>query len=132
MADVPGAGLRETNVFISYSRRDREAAHRLYSALKGEGFSPYFVTRDIAAGEKWKARLGRLIESADTIVFLISPDSVASELCNWEIDHAEALGKRIMPVVTRDAGDAVPEHLKRLNYIFMRTTEEERTALADL
>jgi hypothetical protein len=33
------------------------------------GFEPYLDKHDIAAGEDWEARLGRLIESADTVVF---------------------------------------------------------------
>jgi len=30
------------------------------------GFEPYLDRHDIAAGEDWEARLGRLIEAADT------------------------------------------------------------------
>lgn len=126
------AGDRKTNVFISYSRRDAEAADRLHDALSQEGLNPYLDKHDIAAGEDWKARLGGLIESADTMVFLISPDSIASSVCDWEINHAELKGKRILPVVIREPGDGVPERLQRLNYVFMRTNEEETGALPRL
>lgn len=115
-----------TNVFISYSRRDAAQADRLHAGLTGLGLNPYLDKHDIAAGEDWKARLGGLIEAADTMVFLISPDSIASSVCDWEVNHAEMLGKRIIPVLGREPGDnAVPERLQRLNYVFMRTPEEE-------
>ena len=65
------------------------------------------------------------------MVFLISPDSIASEVCDWEINHAELKGKRILPVVSRDAA-RVPERLQRLNYVFMRTPEEETASLPRL
>jgi WD40 repeat protein len=65
------------------------------------------------------------------MVFLISPDSIASEVCDWEINHAELKGKRILPVVTREAAD-VPERLQRLNYVFMRTPDEETASLPRL
>ncbi|HZY68836.1 MAG TPA: toll/interleukin-1 receptor domain-containing protein [Devosia sp.] len=131
MADGTIAGERKTNVFISYSRKDAEAADRLHAALLAEGLNPYLDKHDIAAGEDWRARLGGLIDSADTMVFLISPDSIASTVCDWEINHAELKGKRILPVVARDAQN-VPERLKRLNYVFMRTAEEEADSLARL
>jgi len=124
-------GERKTNVFISYSRRDGDAADRLHAALSEQGFNPYLDKHDIAAGEDWKARLGGLIESSDTMVFLISPDSITSPVCDWEINHAELMGKRILPVVTRDA-ENVPERLQRLNYVFMRTPEEVSTHLPRL
>jgi hypothetical protein len=118
-------------VFISYSRKDGEAADRLHAALLAQGLNPYLDKHDIAAGEDWKARLGGLIETADTMVFLISPDSIASAVCDWEINHAELKGKRILPVLARDA-ENVPERLQRLNYVFMRTPEEEQAHLPRL
>jgi TIR domain len=51
------------------------------------GFEPYLDKHDIAAGEDWETRLGRLIEAADTVVYVISPDAVASERCAWEVDR---------------------------------------------
>jgi hypothetical protein len=131
VADDATAAERKTNVFISYSRKDSEAADRLHAALTAQGLNPYLDKHDIAAGEDWKARLGGLIESADTMVFLISPDSIASEICDWEINHAELRGKRILPVMARDAQN-VPERLQRLNYVFMRTPEEETASLPRL
>ncbi|HYD04654.1 MAG TPA: toll/interleukin-1 receptor domain-containing protein, partial [Reyranella sp.] len=61
MVDEASAGERKTNVFISYSRKDSEAADRLHAALLAEGLNPYLDKHDIAAGEDWKARLGGLI-----------------------------------------------------------------------
>jgi hypothetical protein len=131
VADDTGAGERKTNVFISYSRKDSESADRLHAALSAQGLNPYLDKHDIAAGEDWRARLGGLIEAADTMVFLISPDSIASDVCDWEINHAELKGKRILPVLAREAQD-VPERLQRLNYVFMRTPEEEAAHLPRL
>lgn len=132
MTDQAIAGGRKTNVFISYSRRDSEAADRLHERLSAEGLNPYLDKHDIAAGEDWKARLGGLIEAADTMVFLISPDSIASPVCDWEVNHAELKGKRILPVVAREPGEGVPERLQRLNYVFMRNAAEELAALPRL
>ena len=127
------AGERKTHVFLSYSRRDGDFAERLRERLLARGFEAYLDKHDIAPGEDWRARLGGLIENADTIVFLISPDSVASDICDWEVNHAELLGKRVLPVVHREPEhNDVPERLRRLNYVFMRTDAEEESGFSKL
>lgn len=107
-------------VFISYARRDASAfAEELLCGLELAGFEAYLDRHDIEAGVDWEARLGGLIQSADTVVFVISPAAVASERCDWEVKRAEALSKRIIPVVHVDVPEEqAPLGLKRLNYIF--------------
>jgi len=77
------SGDAKLRVFVSYSRKDDAFARELVTGLELTGFQPYLDKHDIAAGEDWEARLGRLIEAADTVVFVISPDAVASERCAW-------------------------------------------------
>jgi TIR domain len=64
--DVSSPGDRKLKVFISYSRKDEDFAQDLLAGLQIAGFEPYLDKHDIAAGEDWEARLGRLIEWADT------------------------------------------------------------------
>ena len=78
---MDSVGDHKLRVFISYSRKDEDFAQELLAGLQLVGFEPYLDKHDIAAGEDWEAGLGRLIESADTVVFVISPDAVASERC---------------------------------------------------
>jgi formylglycine-generating enzyme required for sulfatase activity len=119
MADAGAAADRKLKVFISYSRKDEDFAQELLAGLQFAGFEPYLDKQDIAAGEDWEARLGRLIEAADTVVFVISPDAVASDRCAWEIERTAALKKRLLPIVWRRVAEAqVPTRLKQLNYIF--------------
>ena len=110
---------RSLKIFISYSRKDEAFVDELTLGLTACGFQPFFDRHDIAPGEAWENRLDDLILSADSIVFVMSPDSVASERCEWEAGRAEELRKRIVPVVCRPVGDSdVPKRLGRLNYIF--------------
>src|SRR5215468_12524857 len=119
MADARAAEDRKLKVFISYSRKYEDFAQELLSGLQLSGFESYLDKHDIAAGEDWEARLGRLIEAADTVVFVISPDAVASERCAWEVDRTVTLKKRLLPIVWRRVDEAeVPQKLKQLNYIF--------------
>lgn len=106
-------------VFISYSRDDLKFADQLEIALKFAGFSTTMDRHGISGGENWKARLGALVLTADAIVFLLSPSSLESRVCLWEVKEALRLGKRILPVACRDMGGAIaPPELSELNYIF--------------
>jgi tetratricopeptide (TPR) repeat protein len=118
MSDVP-ANTRRAKVFISYSRRDIGFVDLLAAGLEERGFEAFVDKKDIAAGEPWKERISSLIAAADTVAFVVSPASVASPICGWEIDESGRLGKRILPVVSGHVPDAdVPPALARLNYIF--------------
>jgi formylglycine-generating enzyme required for sulfatase activity len=119
MTDVSASGDRKLRVFISYSRKDEDFAQELLAGLEMAGFEPYLDKHDIAAGEDWETRLGRLIEAADTVVYVISPDAVASERCAWEVERTVTLKKRLLPIVWRRVDEAqVPPRLKQLNYLF--------------
>jgi hypothetical protein len=129
-----GGDQEALRVFISYARRDAsDFAEELLAGLEVAGFNAFLDRHDIAAGEEWEARLESLIQSADTIVFVMTPASVGSERCQWEIDKAEALGKRIIPCVRiASPEDQTPERLRKLNYIFFTEGRSFSRSLADL
>jgi hypothetical protein len=106
-------------VFISYSRKDSsDFADELVAGLELAGFAPYLDRHDIAAGEDWEARLAGLIQQADTVVFVISPEAVRSERCKWEVNNTVALSKRLLPVVFKPAPDAeIPKQLRSRQFV---------------
>lgn len=115
-------------VFVSYSRKDSDFANQLVTDLTAEGFEAFLDTKAVGPGEPWQERLGALITKADSIAFVLSPDSVdPKSVCDWELNEAERLQKRIIPVVCRSVpNDQVPGRLRRLNYVFF-TPERDRT-----
>jgi hypothetical protein len=116
MADA-GAG-EKLKVFISYSRKDSTAfVDELVLGLEDRGFTPILDRHDIKPGEPWEARLGGLIEQSDTVVFVVSPEAVKSERCDWEIDKALALSKRLLPVIDRPLDTEIPPKLSKLQFI---------------
>ena len=126
------AGSR-AKVFISYSRKDLPFAQSLVEELTERGFDAFLDKTDIAPGEPWKERLGGLIATADTVVFAISPDSVASTVCAWELEESARLGKRLIPLVARRIPDAdAPPALGRLNWVFCTESDDKAAALTAL
>jgi hypothetical protein len=106
-------------IFISYSRKDMAFADRLEVALKARGFEPLIDRTEIYAFEDWWKRIEALIARADTLVFVISPDAVASDVATKEVAYAASLNKRLAPIVCRRVTDyALPDPLRRLNFIF--------------
>ena len=117
---MAAAGSGENfKVFISYSRRDSsEFVDELVVGLELVGFAPFIDRHDIAAGEKWEDRLGGLIDQADTVVFVVSPDAVKSERCAWEVERTLAKSKRLLPVVFKSVPEAdIPEGLRERQFV---------------
>jgi hypothetical protein len=109
----------KTKVFISYSRKDMAFADRLEAALKARGFDVLIDRQEIYAFEDWWKRIEALIGRADAVVFVLSPDAIASDVALKEVAYAASLNKRFAPIVCRRVEDkAVPETLRQLNVIF--------------
>src|SRR5262245_24850085 len=125
MTDLCERDERRLRVFISYSRKDLSAVSQLRDELDLAGFEAYLDLHDILPGEPWQQRLSKLIEAADTLIFVLSPNSVVSEIVDWEINEAERLAKRILPIaICETPSEQIPGRIKRLNYIFMRSPAE--------
>jgi WD40 repeat protein len=104
------------DAFISYSHRDSDFVHELKDALEAAGHVVWIDADDIPAGAPWRRELGSGIEAADSFVFVLSPDSLASEECAVELRRARELGKRMIPVLLRRV-DAIPPGLAEVQYV---------------
>jgi len=114
-ATTERAALR---VFLSYSRVDLDTADRMVSALEAAGISVTIDRRDLPYGEEWQKELADFIAQSDTVVWLVSPDSVRSKWCNWELGEVGRLSKRLVPVKVREvAPEALPESLGRIHLL---------------
>lgn len=130
--DAVGAGTLEikTRVFISYSRKDMAFADRIDAALKARGFEILIDREEIYAFENWWKRIQALIGGADTVIFVLSPEAVKSDVALKEVAHAASLNKRFAPIVCRRVEDAaVPEALRRLNFIFFDDPEQFKSSI---
>jgi WD40 repeat protein len=118
-------------VFISYSRKDKTFVKKLDTALRAVERDPWVDWEDIPLTADWWSEIQAGIEGADTFVFVISPDSAASEVCGQELDHATLHNKRIVPIVYRDT-DNPPSKVTHLNWIFCRETDHFESAFESL
>jgi CHASE2 domain-containing sensor protein len=122
-----------TDVFISYSRRDKEFVQQLHAALLAQNRDTWIDWQDILPTEKWWKAIEAGIEGAEAFVFVISPDSVTSKVCADEIEHAIKHNKRLIPVVRRDTEpEQVHSALSAHNWLFMRESDNFDAAIARL
>jgi WD40 repeat protein len=97
-----------SDVFISYSRRDQGFVEKLHYAIEDNGRETWVDWQNILPTAQWWTEIQRGIEGADTFVFVLSPDSITSRVCEQEIDHAVQHHKRIVPIVYREGFEFKP------------------------
>ncbi len=113
------------DVFVSYSRKDIDFVRTLVGALAERGKEVWVDWEGIPPTVEFMEEIHGAVEAADAFLFVLSPDSATSRVCNEELDGAVALNKRILPVVRRDVPEAdVPEEVAGLNWIFCRETDD--------
>jgi hypothetical protein len=76
----------KTRVFISYARADMAFADRLSAALEASGYEVLIDCRNLPTLEDWRRELLVLIRKADTVIFIVSQHSIASAVCQWEVE----------------------------------------------
>src|SRR5262245_50873128 len=73
---------KTSQVFISYSHKDKEWLERLLiflNPLERNGIIKCWADTKIDAGGKWKQEIKQAIESASAAILLISADFIASD-----------------------------------------------------
>jgi hypothetical protein len=103
---------RPPRVFICHAKEDREAARRLFEALKRDRLDPWFDESSLEVGEAWDLEIEAEIKKADYFVVLLSRhleakvDSYVNKEINRALDRREYFrpGTRfILPLALDDA-----------------------------
>jgi WD40 repeat protein len=123
------------DVFLSYSRVDKGFAEgRLTKALADHGKDVWIDVEDIRGGASdWRATVWAGIEAAKVVVFVLTPDSLASTVCGEELAEAERLNKRIVPLLHRSVkGLPIPEAISKPNWVNGRPEDDFETSVRSL
>ena len=90
-------------VFLSYSLQDEREAAIIRDELRKHGLDVWWDA-ELPVGKNWAAELGRALEKSDSMVVLVSPSAMASDLVRRELDHAishESFRDRLFPVIIK-------------------------------
>ncbi|BAU12119.1 RHS Repeat family protein [Leptolyngbya sp. NIES-3755] len=122
------------DVFISYSRKDQAFVRSLDAEFRKLDRVPWVDWDSIRKGEEWWAAIQHGIEGANTFVFVISPDSIDSPICQDEIKYAALNNKRFLPIVYREGFDPSKVHpeISSHNWLFFRDTDDFQSTFQEL
>lgn len=101
-------------VFLSYSRNDSDFVLKLAGSLREKGVDIWLDQTDIPVGNRWDVEIEKALENCNTILVVLSPDSVNSQNVLDEVSYALEEGKRIIPVLYKKS--AIPFRLRRFQY----------------
>jgi len=125
-----------TEIFISYSRRNKAFVERFLQALYDNGYSPDTIWvdwKDIPASSKWEDEIRKGIQKTNSVVFFLSPEWVKSNECAKELQVAAEYNKRLFPIVLENVDpNTIQPELASLNWIFFRETDNFDDALQKL
>lgn len=102
-------------IFISYSKKDSDFAHKLADDLTAAGFE-IWIDRSIGGGEQWRETIEKNLKAAGEVVIVVSPNSMASEWVKHEGSLAYGWGKQLIPILIEPV-DSLPPWLDEYQWI---------------
>lgn len=122
-----------TQVFLSYSEKERAFMEKIAKLLMRESFTVWTNKTDIQSGTDFVESIYRGIEEADNLVFLMSPASLQSEYCQMEVSHAFSLKKRIIPLLIEQVDiEQIPVELRTLHFIDLTEPQQHQVNIDKL
>lgn len=114
-----------SDVFISYSRKDKDFVQQLHAALAKQNRDVWVDWEDIPLTADWWKEIQAGIDAAQSFVFVISPDSAQSKICYDEIAYAASASKRIVPLLYRSVpqNEGLHNSVTSHNWIVFENTD---------
>jgi formylglycine-generating enzyme required for sulfatase activity len=109
-----------SQIFISYSRADKEFVDRLARDLIENGIDVWVDRSNIRGGDRWRQRITDGISSSELVVVVLSPKSLHSEYVERELCMAANHRKPLIPVHCQPVdtlGTPLEFYLSGLQYI---------------
>lgn len=112
--------------FISYSRKDEQAVRALARDIEALGHEVW-LDHELTGGQDWWNEILQRIRACGVFIFALSPPSLDSTACRRELRYAEALDKRILPVLLTDgvSTNLLPPALSTIQFVDYRTPSRE-------
>jgi TIR domain len=103
-----------SRLFVSHSSLNNDKAVEVRDWLAKNGWGDVFLDLDpedgIAAGERWVDALQKAAYRCEVVLALVSQDWLASTWCQWEVDEARRLGKKVIAaLIDIDKSQLPPE-----------------------
>ncbi|SRR5713101_8919192 len=110
--------MDKPSVFISHSFSDENWVREFANSLEQRGLNVWFDSHSIPLGQSWTEAIEKGLRESNVIVLLVTPDSLKRPNLFFEIGAAMGMGKRLVPVVSKDLDpSALPASLRERRYL---------------
>ncbi len=124
------------DAFISYSTKDGNFVTTLRLALEQTGKRIWQDVKELQLTEEWWTQIKQGIFASDNFIFIVSPRSMSSPVCQLELEYAQALQKRTIFIrhenaIKEDSVAYMLERIRNQDYLQFITRERDMVALAE-
>ncbi len=120
--------MSSSTIFFSYGRENSAFVLDLAKELRKAGANIWLDQLDIEPGTRWDRSIEKALKSSDTLLIVLSKDSVESHNVMDEVSYALEERKTVVPVLMEPC--EIPFRLRRLQYADF--TENHKTGIATL
>lgn len=90
--------MNMTNIFLSYSPKDKDYVKQTRDVLVKAGFRPW-LDPNPRPGEDWRFEIDDAIRQAAALLMVVTPASMSSVYVTYEWSFALGVGVRVIPVI---------------------------------
>ncbi len=92
--------MSDKKIFISYSRKDKDLVFDIVRQIEDKvGVKCWIDVNGIESGQQFVDVIMGAIENCEVVLFMMSDSSLKSEYARKEVNYANLLKKRIVPVI---------------------------------
>lgn len=125
-----GRGQSGKIVFISHASHDDEFVSELAERLEQVNLQPWVDHLHLLAGADWDTTLEHMLDAADMMIVVLSPEAVKSLVVKAEWSYFGEIGGKIYPILYKDS--IIPFRLRVLQFIdFQHDTDKAFQKLCD-
>jgi hypothetical protein len=116
--------MSKPSVFISHSFSDDRWAREFANSLHQRGVKVWLESTAIHSGQSLIEASEKGLRESNVIALLVTPDTIKRPNLFFEIGAAIGMGKRLIPVVSRDVDlDTLPVSLRERRYLIKGSPE---------
>lgn len=117
-------------IFISHATIDDDFVNELDYRLKRAGYTTWVDHHNTIPGHLWSEIVDKKLKESELMIFVLSPESVASANVQAEWHEFKSQNKLIIPVILRDC--VRPLLIRHLNYIDFRNVDMREASFLKL
>jgi hypothetical protein len=102
-------------IFISYSRKDIDFVRKLAGDLEKADYDVWWDLTDLRGGDDWPRAIPAAIAASQSMIIVLSPNSIVSDWVEKEYTQALSLRRKIIPIMF--ARSDIPFALNTINYV---------------